>query len=80
MEEPEPAETDEDMDEKYEAAVQIVKETRQVSISMIQRKLRIGYNRAARLVEIMEREGIVSSGRRRPSPGSPDQEFLRARK
>ncbi len=57
-----PAETDEDMDEKYEAAVQIVKETRQVSISMIQRKLRIGYNRAARLVEIMEREGIVSSG------------------
>ena len=50
------------MDEKYEAAVQIVKETRQVSISMIQRKLRIGYNRAARIVEIMEREGIVSSG------------------
>ncbi|MBI5605004.1 MAG: DNA translocase FtsK [Deltaproteobacteria bacterium] len=61
MEESEPAEADEDQDEKYEAAVQIVKETRQVSISMIQRKLRIGYNRAARLVEIMEREGIVSS-------------------
>jgi S-DNA-T family DNA segregation ATPase FtsK/SpoIIIE len=62
VEDAEPAESDEDMDEKYEAAVQIVKETRQVSISMIQRKLRIGYNRAARLVEIMEREGIVSSG------------------
>ena len=62
VEESEPAETDEAMDEKYEAAVQIVKETRQVSISMIQRKLRIGYNRAARIVEIMEREGIVSSG------------------
>jgi DNA segregation ATPase FtsK/SpoIIIE, S-DNA-T family len=62
VEDAEPAENDEDMDEKYEAAVQIVKETRQVSISMIQRKLRIGYNRAARLVEIMEREGIVSSG------------------
>jgi S-DNA-T family DNA segregation ATPase FtsK/SpoIIIE len=62
MEEVEPAEAEGDMDEKYEAAVQIVKETRQVSISMIQRKLRIGYNRAARLVEIMEREGIVSSG------------------
>ncbi len=62
VEESEPAESDEAMDEKYEAAVQIVKETRQVSISMIQRKLRIGYNRAARLVEIMEREGIVSSG------------------
>ncbi|MGA3083561.1 MAG: DNA translocase FtsK 4TM domain-containing protein [Thermodesulfobacteriota bacterium] len=62
MEEPEPSETDDDIDEKYEAALQIIKETRQVSISMIQRKLRIGYNRAARLVEIMEREGIVSSG------------------
>jgi S-DNA-T family DNA segregation ATPase FtsK/SpoIIIE len=62
VEEAEPSETDEDMDEKYEMAVQIVKETRQVSISMIQRKLRIGYNRAARIVEIMEREGIVSSG------------------
>jgi S-DNA-T family DNA segregation ATPase FtsK/SpoIIIE len=61
-EEPEPSETDDDIDEKYEAALQIVKDTRQVSISMIQRKLRIGYNRAARLVEIMEREGIVSSG------------------
>jgi S-DNA-T family DNA segregation ATPase FtsK/SpoIIIE len=62
MEEPEPSESDDDIDEKYEAALRIVKETRQVSISMIQRKLRIGYNRAARLVEIMEREGIVSSG------------------
>lgn len=61
IEDVEPSEADEDIDEKYEAAVQIVKETRQVSISMIQRKLRIGYNRAARLVEIMEREGIVSS-------------------
>ncbi|MBA4393454.1 MAG: cell division protein FtsK [Desulfobacca sp.] len=61
IEDSEPSEADGDMDEKYEAAVQIVKETRQVSISMIQRKLRIGYNRAARLVEIMEREGIVSS-------------------
>ncbi|MEW6184944.1 MAG: DNA translocase FtsK 4TM domain-containing protein [Thermodesulfobacteriota bacterium] len=62
MEEPEPSDLDNDIDEKYQAALQIVKETRQVSISMIQRKLRIGYNRAARLVEIMEREGIVSSG------------------
>jgi len=54
-------EDEEAMDEKYEEAVRLVKETRQVSISMIQRKLRIGYNRAARLVEIMEREGIVGS-------------------
>lgn len=32
---------------------------RQASISMIQRKLRVGYNRAARMVEVMEREGVV---------------------
>jgi len=61
IEETEPVEGEEDFDEKYEAAVKLIMETRQVSISMIQRKLRIGYNRAARLVEIMEREGIVSS-------------------
>jgi S-DNA-T family DNA segregation ATPase FtsK/SpoIIIE len=71
IEEPESADSDEEMDEKYEAAVQIVKETRQVSISMIQRKLRIGYNRAARLVEIMEREGLVSS-----SEGGRPRELL----
>ncbi|MGO8803554.1 DNA translocase FtsK, partial [Candidatus Binatus sp.] len=40
-------------------AVRIVMETNQASISMIQRRLRIGYNRAARMVEQMEREGIV---------------------
>jgi DNA segregation ATPase FtsK/SpoIIIE, S-DNA-T family len=62
VEEPESTDSDEEIDEKYGAALQIVMETRQVSISMIQRKLRIGYDRAARLVEIMEREGIVSSG------------------
>jgi S-DNA-T family DNA segregation ATPase FtsK/SpoIIIE len=61
MEEPTAPEVEEDLDEKYDEAVRIVRETRQVSISMIQRKLRIGYNRAARLVEIMEREGVVGS-------------------
>jgi S-DNA-T family DNA segregation ATPase FtsK/SpoIIIE len=39
--------------------VQIVIDTNQASISMIQRRLRIGYNRAARMVEQMEREGLV---------------------
>lgn len=46
-------------DEKYDKAVDIVIQTGQASISMIQRKLRVGYNRAARMIEIMEREGIV---------------------
>jgi S-DNA-T family DNA segregation ATPase FtsK/SpoIIIE len=46
-------------DEKYDKAVELVLQTGQASISMIQRKLRVGYNRAARMIEIMEREGIV---------------------
>jgi S-DNA-T family DNA segregation ATPase FtsK/SpoIIIE len=50
---------DEEHDEMYDEAVRIVMETNQASISMIQRRLRIGYNRAARMVEQMEREGIV---------------------
>jgi S-DNA-T family DNA segregation ATPase FtsK/SpoIIIE len=51
---------DEPVDEMYDRAVALVSETRQVSISMIQRRLRVGYNRAARMVEHMEREGVVS--------------------
>ena len=50
---------DQEHDEMYDEAVRIVMETNQASISMIQRRLRIGYNRAARMVEQMEREGIV---------------------
>jgi DNA segregation ATPase FtsK/SpoIIIE, S-DNA-T family len=46
-------------DEKYEKAVDLVIQTGQASISMIQRKLRVGYNRAARMIEIMEKEGVV---------------------
>ncbi len=53
---------EEDMsDEMYDQAVRLVAESRQASISMIQRRLRIGYNRSARMVERMEREGIVSA-------------------
>jgi len=51
---------DEEFDEKYAEAVALVTETRQASISMIQRRLRVGYNRAARMIERMEEEGIVS--------------------
>jgi S-DNA-T family DNA segregation ATPase FtsK/SpoIIIE len=46
-------------DEKYEEAVNVVIQTGQASISMIQRKLRVGYNRAARMIELMEVEGVV---------------------
>ncbi len=48
-------------DSLYDQAVQIVIESRKASISSIQRRLRIGYNRAARLVEQMEAEGLVSA-------------------
>ena len=47
-------------DELYDQALQIVLESGQASISMIQRRLRIGYNRSARMVEQMEREGVVT--------------------
>lgn len=48
-----------DVDELYDQAVRIVTETRRASISGVQRRLKIGYNRAARMIEEMERSGIV---------------------
>ncbi len=45
----------------YDQAVQIVLETRRASISNVQRRLKIGYNRAARLMEDMEKAGLVSA-------------------
>jgi S-DNA-T family DNA segregation ATPase FtsK/SpoIIIE len=50
---------EQEYDEKYDEAVALVAATGQASISMIQRRLRVGYNRAARMIEIMEREGVV---------------------
>ncbi|HSR99112.1 MAG TPA: DNA translocase FtsK, partial [Kofleriaceae bacterium] len=47
-------------DDMYDKAVYIVTTTRNASISWVQRQLRIGYNRAARLVEEMEKQGVVS--------------------
>ncbi len=58
---PETASSDDpEADPLYDQAVQIVTETRRASISGVQRRLKIGYNRAARLVEAMEAAGIVS--------------------
>ncbi|OAG27337.1 DNA translocase FtsK [Thermodesulfatator autotrophicus] len=60
---------DNEVDELYEQAVQIVVQTGQASISMLQRRLRVGYNRAARMIERMEKEGIVGpSDGVRPRP------------
>ena len=50
-----------EMDPLYDEAVQIVTSTRRASISSLQRRMRIGYNRAARIIEDMEASGVVSS-------------------
>ena len=59
---------DDEYDEKWDEALALVAETRQASISMLQRRLRVGYNRAARMIEKMEQEGIIgpSDGTSRP--------------
>jgi S-DNA-T family DNA segregation ATPase FtsK/SpoIIIE len=51
---------DVESDPMYDQAVAVVLKTRRPSISLVQRHLRIGYNRAARLIEQMERAGMVS--------------------
>jgi S-DNA-T family DNA segregation ATPase FtsK/SpoIIIE len=53
-------EINETSDELYNEAVNIVKDTKKTSISFLQRKLKIGYNRAANLIEAMEAKGILS--------------------
>ena len=60
-------------DEMYDMAVRLVTEHRQASISWLQRRLRVGYNRAARMIERMEREGVVSS------PGAKGREVIARR-
>jgi len=63
--------TGEEFDEKYDEAVELVTDLGQASISLVQRYLKIGYNRAARIVEKMEAEGVVG-----PSDGARPRKVL----
>ena len=58
-------------DPKYDEAVRVVLTTGQASASYLQRRLKLGYSRAARLIEIMEANGVVG-----PSQGSKPREIL----
>jgi len=62
---------DDDYDEKYDDAVELVTELGQASISLVQRYLKVGYNRAARMIEKMEAEGVVG-----PSDGVKPRKVL----
>ncbi len=67
------SDSDQEDDPQYDAALALVAEAKQASISMIQRRLRIGYNRAARIIEKMEQDGVVG-----PSDGTskPREVFI----
>ena len=60
-----------DDEELYKQALDVLKSTKRASTSMIQRRLRIGYNRAARIMDLMEEKGIVG-----PENGSSPREIL----
>ncbi|MFT5584305.1 MAG: DNA segregation ATPase FtsK/SpoIIIE-like protein [Cognaticolwellia sp.] len=62
---------DDDYDDCYDLAVQIVSEAGKASTSMIQRRLKIGYNRAARIMDMMERDGVVG-----PADGARPRKVL----
>jgi S-DNA-T family DNA segregation ATPase FtsK/SpoIIIE len=64
-------EEEEAQDSRFEEAVMIVRDTQRCSTSWLQRKMTIGYNRAAKIVEMMERRGYVG-----PPNGSRDREVL----
>jgi S-DNA-T family DNA segregation ATPase FtsK/SpoIIIE len=65
------AEEDAEQDPLYDEAVRLVADTRRCSTSWLQRKLGLGYNRAARIVEMMEKRGLVG-----PANGAKDREVL----
>jgi len=61
----------ENKDELYEEAVRLVIETNQASVSILQRRMRLGYTRAARLIDMMEQNGLVG-----PYCGSKPRDIL----
>ncbi len=67
----EPQESEGEDDEMYDQAVEVVTRNGQASISFLQRKLRVGYNRAARMIEAMERAGILA-----PADGAKPRKIL----
>ena len=66
-----PEEVGEEFDELIDAAAEVILETGQASVSMLQRRLKLGYSRAARLVDQMEERGIVG-----PFEGSKPRQLL----
>jgi len=68
---PEGEKADGEFDEKYDAAVELVTDLGQASVSLVQRYLKVGYNRAARIIERMEAEGVVG-----PSDGVKPRKVL----
>jgi len=67
----EPFEADTEIDEMYDEAVRVVQEMGKASTSALQRRLRIGYGRAASLLDAMERNGVIG-----PPDGSRPREVL----
>ncbi|WP_106766009.1 FtsK/SpoIIIE family DNA translocase [Paenibacillus faecalis] len=62
---------DEELDELYDQAVNVILEAKQASVSLLQRRMRIGYTRAARLIDSMEARGVIG-----PYEGSKPREVL----
>ena len=65
-------EEEKDLDPKFDEALEIIREEGQASISMLQRKMRIGYTRAARMIDQMEQKGLISE----PDPRTQIRDIL----
>ncbi len=65
-------EEEKDLDPKFDEALEVIRDEGQASISMLQRKMRIGYTRAARMIDKMEEKGIISE----PDPKTQIRELL----